>query len=164
MTFVRADGVAGNRSDNFPRCGNGDKNRHNIEALLEAFWRQHCVFICAARVAAFVALEGRAQAAKNATGRSSSPCGSRMWAAGEAYPTALASNCCFPVPGLRPRFLRQNDPIHAPRERAPDQCLPSLQPMSPPAHASQNEYPLESLSDHILAGGLMRSGEWWMRD
>src|SRR5438876_9519788 len=67
MTFVRADGVAGNRSDNFPRCGNGDKNRHNIEALLEAFWRQHCVFICAARVAAFVALEGRTQAAKNAT-------------------------------------------------------------------------------------------------
>src|SRR5439155_27091280 len=46
---------------------NGDKNRHNIEALLEAFWRQHCVFICAARVAAFVALEGRTQAAKNAT-------------------------------------------------------------------------------------------------
>src|SRR6059058_5643953 len=67
MTFVRADGVAGNRSDNFPRCGNGDKNRHNIKALLKAFWRQHCVFICAARVAAFVALEGRTQAAKNAT-------------------------------------------------------------------------------------------------
>src|SRR6266581_1513223 len=64
MTFVRADGVAGNRSDNFPRCGNGDKNRHNIKALLEVFWRQHCVFICAARVAAFVALEGRTQAAK----------------------------------------------------------------------------------------------------
>ena len=39
----------------------------DIKALLKAFWRQHCVFICAARVAAFVALEGRAQAAKNAT-------------------------------------------------------------------------------------------------
>src|SRR5438128_12042088 len=67
MTFVRADGVAGNRSDNFPRCENGDKNRHNIKALLKAFWRQHCVFICAARVAACVALEGCTQAAKNAT-------------------------------------------------------------------------------------------------